>query len=132
MEEPSGTGSRGVSRDPTSAGAAVLATAATAAPYQPHRRCQSRFLDARSMARRASRHPNGWSSGRAETTVPEDTSSNDPNAGRRSAPRGRWRDRLGFFGLLVDGQSRPIWASLVRVADHIRAGMEVMSTEDDH
>ena len=36
------------------------------------------------------------------------------------------------FGLLVDGQSRPIWASLVRVADHVRVGMEVMSTEDDH
>jgi hypothetical protein len=35
------------------------------------------------------------------------------------------------FGFLVDGQSRPIWASLVRVADHVRAGMEVMSTEYD-
>jgi len=50
------------------------------------------------MARRASRHLIGWSSGRAETTVPEDTSSNDPNAGWRSAPRGRWRDRLESSG----------------------------------
>jgi hypothetical protein len=57
MEEPSGTGSRGSSRDWTSAGAAVFRPAATAAPYQPHRRCISRFLDARSMARRASRSP---------------------------------------------------------------------------
>jgi hypothetical protein len=37
-----------------------------------------------------------------------------------------------MFELLVDGQSRPIWASPIRVADHVRAGMEVMSTEDDH
>jgi len=77
-------------------------------------------------------HPNGWSSGRAETTVPEDTSSNDPNAGWRSAPRGRWRDRLESSGSSSTASSRPIWASLIRVADHVRAGMEVMSTEDDH
>ena len=37
------------------------------------------------------------------------------------------------FGLLVDGQSRPIFElPSLQVADHVRAGMEVMSTEDDH
>ena len=58
MEEPSGTGSRGSSRDPTSAGAEV----AFDRRRQPHLTNHidaaiSRFLDARSMARRASRSP---------------------------------------------------------------------------
>jgi len=133
MEEPPGTGSRGIGRDQVSAGAAV----AFDRRRQPHLTNHidaaiSRFLDARSMARRASRHLIGWSSGRAETTVPEDTSSNDPNAGWRSAPRGRWRDRRESSGSSSTASSRLIWASLIRVADHVRAGMEVMSTEDDH
>src|SRR5580765_1249087 len=73
-------------------------------------------------------YPNGWSSGRAETTVPEDTSSNDPNAGWRSAPRGRWRDRLESSGSSSPASLVRSRASLIRVADHVRAEMEVMST----
>jgi hypothetical protein len=118
---------------PTSAGDAV----AFDRRRQPHLTNHidaaiSRFLDARSMARRAIRHLIGWSSGRAETTVSEDTSSNDPNTGRRSAPRGRWRDRLESSGssstasLVRSGLRSFGWRTCVR------AGMEVMSTEDDH
>jgi hypothetical protein len=88
--------------------------AATAAPFQPHTDAANRALSMRdSMARRAkSLTPDGWSSGRAKTTVPEDTSSNDPDAGRCSAPRGSG-GAIGsrFFGSLADGQSRSIWAS---------------------
>jgi hypothetical protein len=58
MEEPSGTGSRGKIRDPTSAGAGTQRDPRR----QPHLTNHidaaiSRFLDARSMARRADRSP---------------------------------------------------------------------------
>jgi len=131
MEEPSGTGSSGSSRDPPSAGAGIP----SGPRRQPHLTNHidaaiSRSLDARSMARRASR-----SSERVELRPdPRDRSRghllerSDHRLALRSSWAVAWPAR-DSFGLLVDGQSRPIWASLVRVADHVRAGMEVMSTE---
>ena len=53
----------------------------------------------------------------------------DPNAGRAPPFTGRWRDRFRFVqALLVDG-SLVLVGTLahVRVADDVRAGMEVMS-----
>ena len=133
MEEPSGTGSRGTSRDPTSAGAGTHSDPRR----QPHLTNHidaaiSRFLDARSMARRADRSPE-----RAKLRPGRDDRPRGhllERSDRRLALRSSWAVArpARIFGLLVDGQYSSHRASLVRVADHVRAGMEVMSTEDDH
>ena len=117
MEELSGTGSRGTSRDPCRAGAGTQ----SGPRRQPHLSNHTQTLliallrDARSTARRADRPSRaGGAPAGPVTTVSEDTSSNDPNPGRRSAPRGRWRDRLGLVRAPRRRPvARPIRASLV-------------------
>lgn len=106
--------------------------AATAAPYQPHRRCHI-ALSRCAIDGEARQSPPDW----VELRPGRDDRSRGhllERSERRLALRSSWAVArpARIFGLLVDGQSRPIWASLIRVADHVRAGMEVMFTEDDH
>lgn len=105
MEEPSGTGSRGSSRACTSAGAAVEIDRRRQPHLTNHTDAANRaHLDARSMARRASRSPE-WVELRPDR--------DDRSRGHLLERYERWsalRSSMGggvtgsdSFGLLVDG-----------------------------
>ncbi len=134
MEEPSGTGSRGASRDPPAPAPGSLSTGGDSRTFPTtHRRCLSRFsrcaIDGEA---RQPLTPSGWSSGR---TRDDRTPRTAPRTIR--SPVGAPLEVMGgsvtgfrdsFRAPRRRPVSRPIGPSLVRVADHVRAGMEVMST----
>ena len=114
---PTGAGSRGIRRVPLSSGVAVAHDRGDRHLNNHTDAANRAHFDARST-REARRHPlSGRSSGRA-IRPSRGHSSTVQFAGRRSVPRGRWRDRLGPSGssLTASGSSR-FGASLVRVAD---------------
>ena len=115
-----------------------LLTGGGTAPYQPHRRCQSIALISRCAVRKQARltRRSPRSAGGAADPVRDGPSRghilDDPNHGR-SALRSsleRWRDRpriRGCFPLTASVLVRSGLTPASGVADHVRAGMEVMS-----
>jgi hypothetical protein len=127
VAEPTGAGSRGASRVP-----AALASRSHLIGGDRHLNNHTDAAKSRSsrcaIAKRgASPAPRAGGALAGRTGRREDISSTVQSLVGAPPFGGRWRDRLGLFGLLVDGLTRLTGLRSFLVADHVRAGMEVMS-----